>query len=851
VPGTNHPRRTTVLGVVTALIASGAAVLSAPALAEGTTVTLHPTQLSFSESRLHGHNVVLADGVHVYTDDNTSLAKAAGYFAVNQPLADVGEPTMSTAPDGSGTAPGIQMVTDFDGDGSADGILVGESANKAEDGTTPDWWVASSALAFVKAAAPSCDLGTCSGGSGSDWHGTLDAWRDAFPDAQVLQGGWSLGSGVLGDYTITSITYGDTSFHFSKNVSKTHAVHPGDVDLSQTRPGGHNTFTAEGIHVKTDVADSSGKAAGYFDIPGGVSLAAVGQSTLDWTPANQDSQRPGVQLVVDVDHDGTADAIFVGEAAFGDNWWASSINTQSKGGTAVKNRAPSCNTGGPCTPAGYRQYNGSLAAWSAAFPKAVVTQGGYSLGSNAIGDGVLSGITIGETNYSFDNVLATRLLHRPDFDLSDTRSKGHVEFEADDLHVFTDDSSSEAKAAGYFRLTEPVALSRPGTPELVWTGTLPQPGNQLRIDFTGDGSEENPTWGTLVGEPVYGDDYWLTVGSPQSVKDNAPSTTGGSGSQWHGTLAQWAQAFPDAHIVTGGFSLGSGIQGDGRISAIVVGGTKYTFASSPTAADKTVSTPAGVPVAVTLAATGDHPPFTVTHRPAEHGTITGSGTALSYRPATGFAGTDHFTYAVTDALGGTDTAAVTVNVAKAPTTLSASISPAHPSSADTVRLRVAVRSTGDTTNGAVTAVVSGHTFRGAVHSGSATLTLGRYSAGTRTAQITFAGTGSTLSTTGTVRFTVVRASSHLSVRVTPKTVTTKTRATVHVTVWAHGASTTGGRISISEGGRHLASATVVGDGRSLRLPKLAKGRHHLTVNFAGTPTATAATRHVTVKVQAD
>ena len=85
--------------------------------------------------------------------------------------------------------------------------------------------------------------------------------------------------------------------------------------------------------------------------------------------------------------------------------------------------------------------------------------------------------------------------------------------------------------------------------------------------------------GILVGEPgAYGDDWWLSNGSKQFVKDDAPSHTVGSGSANHGTLDQWRDAFPDAVVQAFGFSLGSGVKGDGVITAIDFAGTTYTFA---------------------------------------------------------------------------------------------------------------------------------------------------------------------------------------------------------------------------------------------------------------------------------
>ena len=53
---------------------------------------------------------------------------------------------------------------------------------------------------------------------GSDNHGTLQQWRVAFPNAVVKAFGFSLGSGVLGDGVINSITFNDTKYTFRDAV---------------------------------------------------------------------------------------------------------------------------------------------------------------------------------------------------------------------------------------------------------------------------------------------------------------------------------------------------------------------------------------------------------------------------------------------------------------------------------------------------------------------------------------------------------------------------------------------------------------------------------------------------------
>jgi hypothetical protein len=70
------------------------------------------------------------------------------------------------------------------------------------------------------------------------------------------------------------------------------------------------------------------------------------------------------------------------------------------------------------------------------------------------------------------------------------------------------------------------------------------------------------------------------------VKDGAASHTGGSGSANHGTLDDWSTAFSDAEVTAFGFSLGSGVKGDGVINAIDFAATHYTFADDVTLTSK-------------------------------------------------------------------------------------------------------------------------------------------------------------------------------------------------------------------------------------------------------------------------
>ena len=163
--------------------------------------------------------------------------------------------------------------------------------------------------------------------------------------------------------------------------------------------------------------------------------------------------------------------------------------------------------------------------------------------------------------------------------LSDTRATGHVEFLKEGLHVWTEGATSTDKVAEYVSVP---AQGLPDSAVLTWYGTSPQPGSQIVFDTDATRDNDND-FNVLVGEPAYGDDYWYTGGQARAAERGftCPETGGGFGSDCHGTLAEWKQALPNAEMYAVGFSLGSGVKGDGVIRDIQVGDTDYQFTSEP------------------------------------------------------------------------------------------------------------------------------------------------------------------------------------------------------------------------------------------------------------------------------
>jgi hypothetical protein len=188
-------------------LAAGMTILfTGPAAQAADTVIGVPSDFvpALSDTRATGHYEVVSTGLRVWTGGNTGTDKVAEYVATDTPLAEVGEPSLDYVNTSGGGVPGFQLVVDFNSDGSADGILIGEPGSYGDD-----WWLNNAAKQFVKDAAPNAG-----GGSGSTWFSTLDEWRDAFPTAEVQAFGFSLGSGVKGDGIIEAIEFAGARYTF-------------------------------------------------------------------------------------------------------------------------------------------------------------------------------------------------------------------------------------------------------------------------------------------------------------------------------------------------------------------------------------------------------------------------------------------------------------------------------------------------------------------------------------------------------------------------------------------------------------------------------------------------------------
>lgn len=521
------------------------------------------------------------------------------------------------------------------------------------------------------------------------------------------------------------------------------ALMPSQVDTSATRATGHHEFRADGVRVWTEGATATDKAAGYFDV--GVDLADAGEPTLDWSSAGP--ARPGLQLTTDFDGDGDVDGTLVGEPVYNGNWWVGSVDDAAVFGGS---HTP------PAVGGGGGPLNGSLDQWRAAYPDARILQAGWSLGSGVKGDGIVYGLTVGDTEYVFaDEPPASVTLYPSDVDTRETRATGHNDFRpTSGVRVWTEGATSTDKAAGYFAVDLP--LRGVGEPDLAWRSNganSVRPGLQLVVDIDGDGAAD----GILVGERVYPDgsklyqepngltNWWLSNGSSAAFKALAPSHSAGYGSDNNGTLAKWRAALPaTATVLAAGWSLGSGVKGDGVIEAVSLGGTVYTFTGKNRVAQSaftTVPTTAGSTVSFTLPATD--PDGDVLTYQVDRGTV--AGNKVTVQVPADFVGDLPVAYTTSDGNGGMSQGVVTLQVAKAASSVTLRVKPAKATTKKKVKVVVRIVSTGASTGGAVVIRSRGEVVgSGTVVGDKVKVKLDRkLAAGNRKLKVAYAGTAAT------------------------------------------------------------------------------------------------------------
>ena len=187
-------------------------------------------------------------------------------------------------------------------------------------------------------------------------------------------------------------------------------------------------------------------------------------------------------------------------------------------------------------------------------------------------------VTTTEVTWNEENYVQTSeavpASYAPLYDFDDSGDNGHYEATADGLHIWTEGTTSEDQVRLLQAVDIPLADVTSAGVDFTNTSGGGVPAAQLLIDSP---SIVGLIDGTLVAEAIYGDVVWLTAGSSDELKALAPHTGAGYGSNWWGTLEEWGAAVPDATIIAIGFSLGSGVLGDGILHSVDLDDVSYPF----------------------------------------------------------------------------------------------------------------------------------------------------------------------------------------------------------------------------------------------------------------------------------
>ncbi len=176
-------------------------------------------------------------------------------------------------------------------------------------------------------------------------------------------------------------------------------------------------------------------------------------------------------------------------------------------------------------------------------------------GLEAAFDGELTGVGGGATA----EMLATGLRLTTPSAEADPDSAAYASYFMDGLGI----PLAETTAQSNFDLDATLAAGQP---------VANHPTYELYVDLDGPGTDDTAQailvhWEPEAGEPT--DLWWSALGPLTELESESTEEAG---------LAEISAAYPDATVTAFGFSLGSGVKGDGVINAINFAGTRYTFA---------------------------------------------------------------------------------------------------------------------------------------------------------------------------------------------------------------------------------------------------------------------------------
>ena len=115
---------------------------------------------------------------------------------------------------------------------------------------------------------------------------------------------------------------------------------------------------------------------------------------------------------------------------------------------------------------------------------------------------------------------ADHKIRKTDFTASDTRPDGAIGFtDSGSVVIRTQSNTTNDKVAEYFDLP---LDGLPNSASLDYMGTGTAPGVQVVFDTDGDATNAN-SYNVLVGEAIYGNDFWMTGGKTRADRAASPA----------------------------------------------------------------------------------------------------------------------------------------------------------------------------------------------------------------------------------------------------------------------------------------------------------------------------------------
>ena len=365
--------------------------------------------------------------------------------------------------------------------------------------------------------------------------------------------------------------------------------------------------------------------------------------------------------------------------------------------------------------------------------------------------------------------------------------------------------------------------------------------------------------------PASGANDAITIKVASASTSTASTPTGTLTIVVDGTLQTSSLALVNSFAV---YTFSSTVAGSHIIAATYSGDSTYassnssltvTVPTTPVAVAQTVTTSVNTPKAITLAATpgtaGDTLTYTIVSNPT-HGTLSGTAPNVTYTPATGYVGSDGFTFVATEngTVSNTATVSITVTAGPPPPVANNQSVSTNENTAVAITLTGTPGTSGDTLTFAIATSPAHGTLSGIPPNMTYSPTTGYVGADSFTFKLT-ENNGAASSTPGTVSISVVRpppVASKTTLAAATSAPAPGASDAITITVASASASSTttptGTLTIVVDGTVVTSSLALTSDSASYNFSSTTSGSHTVTATYSGDTNYASSTGSVKVTV---